>query len=130
MLKGIRPSALLVALAGLLGAAGVADGAVAAHAAGGAMLERASQILMVHGAALLGLAALVGRAGERWLPALAAGALGLGAGLFGLDVTLLALRGARLFPYAAPIGGSTMIAAWLVVGVLALAGQFAPRAPD
>ncbi len=126
----MRPSALLIALAGLLGAAGVADGAVAAHVAGGAMLGQASQILMVHAAALLGLAALVGRAGERMVPALAAAALGLGAGLFGLDVTLLALRGERLFPYAAPIGGSTMIGAWLVVGLLALAGRLSPSGRD
>ena len=126
----IRPSALLIGLAGLLGAAGVADAALAAHVTGGATLERAAEILMVHAAALVGLAALVARSGERRLPALAAGALGLGAALFGLDITLLTLQGHRLFPNAAPIGGSTMIAAWLIVGLLGLAGQFSPRASD
>ncbi len=121
-----RPSALLVGLAGLLGAAGVADAAVAAHVAGGAMLERAAEILMVHAAALLGLAALVARSGERRLPAAAAGALGFGAALFGTDVSLLALTGGRLFSHAAPIGGSTMIGAWLVLAVLGLLGRFGP----
>lgn len=121
------PSALLVAFAGLLGATGVADAALAAHVAGGATLERAAEILMVHGAALLGLASLVARSGERVTVAIAAAALGCGAALFGLDVTLLTLRGERLFPYAAPIGGSTMIASWLIIGLLALAGHFSPR---
>ena len=124
-----RSSALLVAFAGLLGAAGVADAALAAHVAGGAVLERAATILMVHGAALVGLAALVARAGERWSVALVAAVLGAGAALFGLDITALTLQGHRLFPYAAPIGGSTMIASWLIVGLLALAGHFEPRDP-
>ena len=122
-----RPSTLLVAFAGLLGAAGVADAAIATHLTGGASLEKASIILMVHAAALVGLAALVAQAGERWSAALVVATLGLGAALFGLDVTLLTLQGHRLFPYAAPIGGSTMIASWLIVGLLALAGHFAPR---
>jgi uncharacterized membrane protein YgdD (TMEM256/DUF423 family) len=125
-----RPSSLLVALAGLLGAAGVTDAALAAHVAGGDTLQRAAEILMVHGATLLGLAALVARSGERWTLAVAAGFLGAGAALFGADVTLLTLQGHRLFPYAAPIGGSTMISAWLVVGLLALAGHLEPRARD
>ena len=122
----IRPSRLLVAGAGLLGAAGVADAAIAAHVAGGATLERAAEILMVHAAALLGLAALVARSGERRTLALAAAALACGAALFGIDVTLLTLRGERLFPFAAPIGGSTMISAWLILGLLALAGHTDP----
>ncbi len=125
-----RPSRLLVALAALLGAAGVTDAAIAAHVAGGDTLQRAAEILMVHGAALLGLAALVARAGERWTLAVAAGFLGAGAAVFGADVTLLTLQGHRLFPYAAPIGGSTMISSWLVVGLLALAGHLEPRARD
>ena len=123
----MRPSTLLVVFAALLGAFGVAAAAVAAHVAGGDTLQRAAEILMVHGAALLGLAALVARSGERWTLAAAAGFLGAGAALFGADVTLLTLQGHRLFPYAAPIGGSTMISAWLVVGLLALAGHFSPR---
>ena len=122
-----RPSTLLVAFAGLLGAAGVTDAALSAHMAGGATLARAAEILMIHGAALLGLAALVARAGERRSLAVVAAALGGGAALFGLDVTRFALQGAHLFPNAAPIGGSTMIASWLIVGLLALAGHLAPR---
>ena len=122
-----RPSHFLVAFAGILGAGGVSDAAIAAHVAGGETLQRAALILMVHGAALLGLAALVMRSGERWTLAVAAAALGAGAALFGADVTMLTLQGHRLFPYAAPIGGSTMISAWLIVGLLALAGHTEPR---
>jgi uncharacterized membrane protein YgdD (TMEM256/DUF423 family) len=85
---------------------------------------------MVHGAALLGLAALTRQAGESLWPALPAAALGLGAALFGADVTLLTLAGHRLFPHAAPIGGSTMIAAWLILALLALAGRLTGRGAD
>lgn len=124
-----RASTLLVAFAGVLGAAGVADGAIAAHVAGGATLERASEILMVHAAALLGLAAWARLCGERAEIVAVAAALGLGAALFGADVTLLTLAGQRLFPHAAPIGGSTMIAAWLILTLLALTGRLRPRDP-
>jgi uncharacterized membrane protein YgdD (TMEM256/DUF423 family) len=122
----MRASVGLVVAGALLGASGVADAAIAAHVTGGTALERAAEILMVHGAALFGLAALVARAGERISLAIAAGTLALGAGLFGLDVTLVTLQGHRLFPYAAPIGGSTMIASWLIIGLLALAGHLEP----
>ena len=124
-----RSSTLLVAFAALLGALGVTDAAIATHVTGGAALEKASIVLMVHAAALLGLSALVARTGGRWSVALVAATLGGGAALFGLDVTLLTLQGHRLFPYAAPIGGSTMIASWLIIGLLALAGHFEPRDP-
>lgn len=126
----MRPSSLLVVLAALLGAFGVADAAIAAHVTGGAALEKAAEVLMVHAAALTGLAALVARSGERWTLAVASAALGLGAALFGTDVTLLTLQGHRLFPYAAPTGGSTMISAWLIIGLLALAGHLEPRRRD
>ena len=39
--------------------------------------------------------------------------------LFSGDVTLHALTGAHVFPYAAPIGGSLLIASWLAVALAA-----------
>ena len=46
-----------------------------------------------------------------------------GASLFAADLAYHAFAGARLFPFAAPIGGSAMILAWL-----ALAAGFAAEA--
>ena len=55
---------------------------------------------------------------------LAAGfVMAAGASLFAADLARSAFAGDRLFPFAAPIGGSTMILAWL-----ALAGVFAAAA--
>jgi uncharacterized membrane protein YgdD (TMEM256/DUF423 family) len=41
--------------------------------------------------------------------------MAIGAALFSADVALLTLRGARLFPMAAPTGGSLLILGWIVV---------------
>lgn len=106
----------LDAFAGLMGAGGVAAAAGAAHLAGAANLASVALILLVHAAALLGLTSRArdGGAGARiWLAA--AVIFAAGATLFSLDVTFLTLWGARLFPFAAPIGGSALILGWLVV---------------
>jgi uncharacterized membrane protein YgdD (TMEM256/DUF423 family) len=108
----------LNACAGLFGACGVAAAAGAAHLAGGEHLNAVALILLAHAAALLGLTqrardiASDHAFGARlWLAS--ALVIALGAGLFAADVTLLTLRGARLFPMAAPTGGTMMILGWL-----------------
>lgn len=110
-----------VVLAGLMGACGVALAAASAHVAPNAGLDSASHILLFHAAALLGGAALLnaGLAGR----ALGVGALfglALGAVLFAGDIALRAFAERRLFPMAAPTGGSIMIASWLALAVAGL----------
>ena len=115
----------LNAWAGLLGACGVAAAAAAAHLPGADNLRSVALILLVHAAALLGLTA---RAAENtpgarlWLAA--ALAIALGAALFSADVALLTLRGARLFPMAAPAGGTILILGWLTACAAGLADLF------
>ncbi len=123
----------LAAFAGLMGACGVAAAAAAAHAPGGARMASVALILLVHAAALLNLATrseTAGRdapgRGRLWLAA--AIVLAFGATLFSADVTLLTLRGARLFPMAAPTGGMAMILGWLIAGAAGVAG-FSRRCP-
>ncbi len=113
---------LLAVLAALMGASGVALAAAAAHLDGGEFARTASLFLILHAAALIAVSAH--RAGP-W-PPLAGLALAAGAILFSADLSARAFLGARLFPYAAPIGGSLMILAWLA---LALAFVLSPRAP-
>jgi uncharacterized membrane protein YgdD (TMEM256/DUF423 family) len=131
----------LTAYSGLMGACGIAAAAAAAHAAGAEKLNSVALILLVHAGALLALINRASRdarlstgyrasrdarlstgyerAGRFWLAA--ALVMAFGATLFSLDVTLLTLRGAHLFPMAAPTGGISLILAWLLVFFVGLA---------
>ena len=105
----------LAAIAGLMGASGVAAAAASAHMAGGARLGSVALILLVHAVAILvlsGRARDAGPAARLWVAS--ALVIALGAALFSTDIALLTLRGARLFPMAAPTGGTTMILGWLI----------------
>ncbi len=106
-----------IGIAGLLGAAGVALAAVAAHRVGDPSLTTAALFLILHGAAALALSALAGNA--TWPTGfLVAGSLMLFAvSLFSGDVAARVLLGDRLFPMAAPIGGSLLIISWLVASL-------------
>jgi uncharacterized membrane protein YgdD (TMEM256/DUF423 family) len=112
---------ILIALAGLMGAAGIVLAAAGAHVAPGAGLDNAASMLLFHAAAVIGGAALV-QQGALWRPlALAVlAAWVLGAILFSGDIALRAFTAHRLFPFAAPSGGFILIAAWLGLAGAAL----------
>lgn len=123
--SGSAPSGalhLLLAVAGIAGASGVALAAVAAHRIDSPALSVAAMMLMVHAAAALGLAALAERSARPRSWAFTGAFMLAAVSLFSGDVTVHALSGAHLFPYAAPIGGSATILSWLVVAILALRG--------
>ena len=113
-----RPALVLAAFASLLGCLGVVLGAASAHVGGDELARTASLYLLPHGAALLGVAASAGAVVDpRWL--LRAGfALGAGASVFSADLAARAFLGGRLFPFAAPIGGTLMIVSWLALAIL------------
>ncbi len=112
---------LLLCLAGLMGAAGVSAAAVAAHLSGGAVLQTAAEFLILHAAALIGLAALSAQAGQgRILLLVGATAIGLGTLLFSGDLALRALMETKLLWGTAPFGGTLMIAGWLAAGFSAI----------
>jgi uncharacterized membrane protein YgdD (TMEM256/DUF423 family) len=104
-----------------MGASGVALAAADAHIDGGELARTASLFLILHAAALVAVSA---HRADPW-PTVSGLALAAGATLFSADLSTRAFFGARLFPYAAPIGGSLMILAWLA---LALAFGLAQRA--
>ncbi|HJY18018.1 MAG TPA: DUF423 domain-containing protein [Xanthobacteraceae bacterium] len=112
---------ILIALAGLMGAAGIVLAAAGAHVAPGAGLDSAASMLLFHAAAVIGGAALI-QQGALWRPlALAVlAAWVLGAVLFSGDIALRAFTAHRLFPFAAPSGGFILIAAWLGLAGAAL----------
>lgn len=115
----------LVALAGLAGILGIAASAAAAHAAGGGNLETAGRYLLLHAAALVGIAALSGAGLVHPMAGRLAGSfLVLGLVLFAGDLSSRALRGQALAPMAAPTGGIVLMVGW---GLVALAALMGPR---
>jgi uncharacterized membrane protein YgdD (TMEM256/DUF423 family) len=112
---------LLIALAGLMGAAGVILAAASAHGKPGSGLDSAGYLLLLHAAAVVaGVAAA--RAGLLLRPfgTLALWGFVLGAGLFAAEVGARTYLGSRLFPFAAPAGGIIQILSWLLLAVAAL----------
>jgi uncharacterized membrane protein YgdD (TMEM256/DUF423 family) len=119
---------LLLLFAGLMGAAGVALAAAAAHAAPGAGLESAAYMLLFHAAAIVGGAALLDRdVLARWPLLIALVGWVLGAALFSGDITLRAFTGNRLFAMAAPTGGIILILGWVMLSLAAIAGLVLKR---
>lgn len=112
---------VLIAVAGLMGAAGVVLLAAGAHAAPGAGLDGAGQMLLFHATAVVAAASALHQ-GLVFRPLSIAAAIGLviGASLFSGDIAMRALAGHRLFPMAAPSGGIILIASWLALTVAAV----------
>ena len=117
---------ILLALAGLMGAAGIMLTAAGAHGKPGVGLDSAGYLLLIHAVAVIAALAAA-RQGLllRPLGAIALWGFVIGAGLFAADVSARAYLGHRLFPFAAPTGGTLLILSWLVLTAAALA---APRA--
>ena len=108
---------ILVVIAGLLGAMGVASAAGASHGEEGRLLGSIATIALAHAPALLVLG-LVSPPG-RWIR-LAAVVMTVGTLLFIGDLSTRQWLGQGLFPGAAPMGGGLMMLGWLGVGAAAL----------
>jgi uncharacterized membrane protein YgdD (TMEM256/DUF423 family) len=107
-----RISRILIILAGVMGAAGVSLAALSSHG-GAALLVPASSMLLFHASAVLATVALVERRLVHPRGGLAA-ALGfvVASLLFAGDLTMRQYTGHRLFPFAAPTGGTLLILSW------------------
>ena len=114
---------IFILAGGVLGAAGVALSAVAAHAGGG-NVGTAATFLLAHAPALLA----IGLLGHGRVLAAGGGVLLLGLLVFCGDLLMRHYVGERLFPMAAPTGGTTMIAGWLIVAASAFAHGLDGRA--
>ena len=111
---------LLLGLAGLMGATGVALAAASAHGAEASRLASASAMLLFHATAVLGCVALLARGLlHGGIGPVAAFGFVIGPALFASDLTLRQYAGHSLFPFAAPTGGTLMIASWLAVTLAA-----------
>lgn len=103
---------ILTAAGGLCGAVGVALSAAAAHAGGGNTGTAASFLLMHAGAFLA-----VGLARSSQPLRIAAIVVLVGLALFAGDLLMRDFAGTRLFPMAAPTGGTLMIVGWIAVAI-------------
>jgi uncharacterized membrane protein YgdD (TMEM256/DUF423 family) len=111
----------LVALAGLMGASGVALAAASAHGGDAALLAPASSMLLFHASAVIGSVALAARGiVQPGLAIIAAAGFIVAAALFSGDLALRHFAGHGLFPFAPPIGGTLLIVSWLALGVAGL----------
>lgn len=121
--EGARSSAhfLILAWAGLAGAAGVALAAVAAHKVESPALATAATILTVHATAAVGIVGVAMHVPREKLWQAAAVLMLAAASLFSGDIALHTLADTHVFPFAAPTGGSLLIASWLIVAGLAIA---------
>jgi uncharacterized membrane protein YgdD (TMEM256/DUF423 family) len=117
-----RMDQILIALTGLMGAAGIMLTAAGAHSKPGVGLDSAGYLLLIHALAVIG-GVLLARQGIilRPLGLIVLWGFVVGAALFGGDVAARAYLGSRLFPFAAPSGGLIMIASWLTLIAAALA---------
>jgi uncharacterized membrane protein YgdD (TMEM256/DUF423 family) len=124
-----KPVLAVAALSGLAGALSVVLAAVAAHGSAGPMLENGSRFLMLHAIAALGVAALAGGLPRRrGLLLVAAWLLLAGGFVFCADLAARSLAGSRLFPMAAPLGGTLVILGWAwlsLVSLVAMVGKSA-----
>lgn len=121
-----RTTPIAIAVAGLLGAGGVALAAAAAHVAAGDAVRAAAEIAMVHAAASIAIVAYAShsRSPAAWRGI--AAAMLLGAGLFSTTVGLGALADLRPLPMLAPIGGSLTIIAWIGVAIAGVIEAISP----
>ena len=112
---------LAVILAGLMGAAGVALAAAAAHQPDATRLASGSSMLLFHASAVIGAVLLTTHGLARWPVGLVAvyGFI-IGAALFAGDLASRQYAGHSLFTMAAPTGGTIMLLSWLVLALAAL----------
>jgi uncharacterized membrane protein YgdD (TMEM256/DUF423 family) len=108
------------ALSGLTGAGGMILLAASAHLLPDPRFQTAAYLMLLHAVAALALSSFALAVPQRaiWFAG-AAGMLLSGSLLFACDMTLRATVGARLFPMAAPLGGSLLILGWIIVALSA-----------
>jgi uncharacterized membrane protein YgdD (TMEM256/DUF423 family) len=108
---------LILVWAGLAGAAGVGLSAAAAHKVDSPALTTAATILTLHAAASVGIFAVALRSVRPLFWQAAALLMLLAATLFSGEIAFHTFTGDAWFQFLAPVGGTLMIASWLLVAI-------------
>ena len=115
-----RQFRILAILAAIMGADGVILAAAAAHQPDASRLASASSMLLFHALAVLATVALAERGILHFrIGMVAAWGFVVATALFAGDLSLRQYAGHSLFPFAAPTGGTLLIASWLALAVAA-----------
>jgi uncharacterized membrane protein YgdD (TMEM256/DUF423 family) len=114
-----RSPFVLAGVAALMGAAGVALAAAGVHENGGDLAQRGALFLLLHACAALAIAAhaSIATASARAL-VIVGFVMEAGATLFSGELAMRVFTGERIFPFAAPLGGTTMILSWVALAVV------------
>jgi uncharacterized membrane protein YgdD (TMEM256/DUF423 family) len=114
-----RSPFVLAGVAALMGAAGVALAAAGVHENGGELAQRGALFLLLHACAALAIAAHAGIATASARALVIVGfVMEAGATLFSGELAIHVFTGERIFPFAAPLGGTTMILSWIALAVV------------
>jgi uncharacterized membrane protein YgdD (TMEM256/DUF423 family) len=98
--------------------------AAGVHASGGELAERGALFLLLHAAAGLAIAAQARIAGPLTRALVIVGfVMEAGAILFSAELAMHVFTGERIFPFAAPLGGTTMILSWAALAIVFLAAS-------
>ncbi len=117
---------MLLLFAGLMGACGVGLAAAAAHGTSTTGLDSAAYLLLVHATAVLAATSLASQQLLwRSLGLAATSFFVAGSALFAGDIAMRAFAGHRLFPMAAPAGGTLLLIGWVVLAAAAIAAVMA-----
>lgn len=100
---------ILLVVAGLVGAVGVAAAAASSHTEASRNLSAIAAVFLSHGPALLA----VGLLAKSRAFSISGAILAVGTLVFGADLALREYLNSPLFPGAAPIGGGLMILGWI-----------------
>jgi uncharacterized membrane protein YgdD (TMEM256/DUF423 family) len=119
-MPGSRTFRILIILAAVMGADGVMLAAAATHQGDATRLAAASSMLLFHASAVLAAVALAERGVIHVrIGIVAAFGFVIAAVFFAGDLSLRQYAGHRLFPMAAPTGGTLLIISWLMLAVAA-----------
>jgi uncharacterized membrane protein YgdD (TMEM256/DUF423 family) len=114
-----RAPFVLAGVAALMGAAGVALAAAGVHENGGELAERGALFLLLHAAAAIAIAAHARVATASASALVTVGfVMEAGAVLFSAELAMHVFTGERIFPLAAPIGGTTMLLSWMALAIV------------
>jgi uncharacterized membrane protein YgdD (TMEM256/DUF423 family) len=114
-----RAPIILAGVAALMGAAGVALAAAGVHESGGELAERGALFLLLHAAAALGIAAHARVATNSSRALVIVGfVMEAGAILFSAELAMHVFTGERIFPFAAPLGGTMMMLSWVALAIV------------
>lgn len=110
---------LILIVAGLVGAVGVASAAAASHSADTRNLMAIAAICLAHGPALLALGLQARGRILEWSGTV----LALGTIVFVADLAMREWAGGGLFTGAAPLGGGAMIIGWIGIAAAGVIGS-------